>query len=137
MNKPKLEAKQTTGENKNSSSINKDVIEVIYKKKLDDCLAYQAKFGEKAMQLEFKAPKQTIKSATKKTELRRTKKTPLDRFGFESSDRPHIERWIDKMEKDYWVWFEAVHVKAESDEEAIEKAKVEIRSKPIVSDVRC
>jgi len=79
--------------------MDKEVVEAIFKKKLKECMVYQHKFGEKQAQLEFKAPKQTIKSATKKQQIKKTKKRVLDVYGFESSDQPHIERWIPPTKK--------------------------------------
>ena len=74
--------------------MDKDIIEKIYKKRLGECLAYQAKFDEKPVQVEFQAPKQEINMLTKKQKVAKTKPAVLDTFGFESTDRPHIEKWI-------------------------------------------
>jgi len=59
-------------------------------------MTYQDKLISEAIQIELKAPKQIIKFSTRGQKVKKIKKTLLDRYGFESSDNPHIEKWIKK-----------------------------------------
>lgn len=54
-------------------------------------LAYQKKLEKGKVQTEFKVSKSTIKPLGKETEVKPTKKTELDHYGFETKDRPHLE----------------------------------------------
>jgi len=77
-----------------------DEIKKLLKKKSNknvaECLVYQDKLISEAIQIEFKAPKQIIKFSTREQKLKKTRETLLDRYGFESSDNPHIEKWTKK-----------------------------------------
>lgn len=63
------------------------------KNKLIDKMYLQGNLTDESSQTKFVSPKKHIKIITPKNKVKDTKKKELDCFGFETSDRPHIDSW--------------------------------------------